>query len=185
MIQSLLDIAGSPDRASFMAVVIAYVWCPQGVPRRIRAAKKRKKPSETGLGWFTTSRRKEAPPGFEPALADLQSPRIFVVSRLGACFLPSRLLHCGSPFLGRLLGFLFVLFFYVPHQVFEHREELVLILRSLILVGERNDPSLARGRTLFDVAVLDLNLNVIGWSVGLLLRLDLGHSLLGCVRLFF
>ena len=111
MIQSLLDIAGSPDLASFMAVVIAYVWCPQGVPRRIRAAKKRKKPSETGLGWFTTFRRKEAPAGFEPALADLQSPRIFVVSRLGACFLPSRLLHCGSPFLGRLLGFLFVLFF--------------------------------------------------------------------------
>ena len=60
-----------------------------------------------------------------------------------------------------------------------------MILRSLILVGERNDPSLARGRTLFDVAVLDLNLNVIGWSVGLVLRLDLGHSLLGCVRLFF
>ena len=60
-----------------------------------------------------------------------------------------------------------------------------MILRSLIRVGERNGLTLARGRTLFDVAVLDLNLNVIGWSVGLLLRLDLGHSLLGQVRLFF
>ena len=73
MIQSLLDVAGSPGLASFVAVVIAYVWCTQGVPRRIRAAKKRKKPSKTGLGWFTTFRRKEAPAGFEPAMADLQS----------------------------------------------------------------------------------------------------------------
>ena len=68
MIQSLLDVAGSPDRASFMAVVIAYVWCTQGVPRRIRAAKKRKKPSKTGLGWFTTFRRKEAPAVSQPIL---------------------------------------------------------------------------------------------------------------------
>ena len=64
-----------------------------------------------------------------------------------------------------------------------------MILRSLIRVGERNGLTLARGRTLFDtlfdVAVLDLNLNVIGWSVGLLLRLDLGHSLLGRVPLLF
>ena len=64
-----------------------------------------------------------------------------------------------------------------------------MILRSLIRVGERNGLTLARGSTLFDtlfdVAVLDLDLNVVGWSVGLSLRLDLGHSLLGCVRLFF
>ena len=73
MIQSLLDVAGSPGLASFIAVVIAHVWCTQGLPRRIRAAKKRKKPSKTGLGWFTTFRRKEAPAGFEPAMADLQS----------------------------------------------------------------------------------------------------------------
>ena len=80
MIQSLLDVAGSPGVASFVAVVIAYVWCTQGVPRRIRAAKKRKKPSKTGLGWFTAFRRKEAPAGFEPAMADLQSVRNCVVS---------------------------------------------------------------------------------------------------------
>ena len=80
MIQSLLDVAGSPGLASFIAVVIAHVWCTQGVPRRIRAAKKRKKPSKTGLGWFTTFRRKEAPAGFEPAMADLQSVRNCVVS---------------------------------------------------------------------------------------------------------
>ena len=106
-----MEVAASLGLASFMSDDIASVWRTQGVPRRIRAAKKRKKPSKTGLGWFTTFRRKEAPAGFEPAMADLQSPRIFVVSRLGACFLPSRLLHCGSPFLGRLLGFLSVLFF--------------------------------------------------------------------------
>ena len=39
----------------------------------VKAAKKQKKPSKTGLGWFTTFRRKEAPAGFEPAMADLQS----------------------------------------------------------------------------------------------------------------
>ena len=70
-----MEVAASIRFASFMSDDIAHVWCTQGVPRRIRAAKKRKKPSKTGLGWFTTFRRKEAPAGFEPAMADLQSVR--------------------------------------------------------------------------------------------------------------
>ena len=68
-----MEVAASLGLASFMSDDIASVWRTQGVPRRIRAAKKRKKPSKTGLGWFTTFRRKEAPAGFEPAMADLQS----------------------------------------------------------------------------------------------------------------
>ena len=70
-----MEVAASLGLASFMSDDIAYVWCTQGVPGRIRPAKKRKKPSKTGLGWFTTFRRKEAPAGFEPAMADLQSVR--------------------------------------------------------------------------------------------------------------